>query len=97
LRCAVLLERYPHWVELARQQLFLEQARAGDIAAGLKRPKPARLEADWYRLIAAEFRRHVAEDDPAPVSAIARSHQVTNCAASRWVKGARERGFLDGE
>jgi hypothetical protein len=92
-----VVERYPHWVELARHQLALEQARAGDLAAGLKRVKPARLDADWYRMIAAEFRRHVAEGDPGPVSAIARSHQVTVSAASRWVKGARERGFLDGE
>jgi hypothetical protein len=91
-----VIERYPHWVELARHQLMLEEARAGDLAAGVKRVKPARLDADWYRMIAAEFRRHVDEGDPAPVTAIARSHQVTVSAASRWVKGARERGFLDG-
>jgi transposase-like protein len=48
-------------------------------------------------MIAAEYRRHVDEGDPAPVSAIAGSHQVTVSAASRWVKGARERGLLDAE
>jgi hypothetical protein len=90
-----VLERYPHWVELARHQLILEDARAGDLAAGVKRTKPARLDADWYRMIAAEYRRHVQEGDPAPVSAIARSHQVTVSAASRWVKGARERKLVD--
>jgi hypothetical protein len=92
-----VIERFPHWVELARHQLVLEQARAGDLAAGVKRVKPARLDADWYRMIAAEYRRHVDEGDPAPVSAIAGSHQVTVSAASRWVKGARERGLLDAE
>ena len=91
-----VIERYPHWVELARHYLALEEVRGGDLAASLKRPKPARLDEDWYRMIAAEYRHHVEERDPAPVTAIARSHQVTPSAASRWVKGARERGFLDG-
>jgi hypothetical protein len=86
-----VLERYPHWVELARHQLVLETARAGELAAGVKRTKPARLDRDWYRMIAAEYGRHVAEGDPAPVTAIARSHSATVSAASRWVKGARER------
>jgi hypothetical protein len=89
-----VIERYPHWVALARQQLAFEEERKGDLAAGVKRPKPARLDRDWYRMVAAEYRHHQEAGEPAPVSAIARSHQVTVSAASRWVKGARERGFM---
>ncbi len=90
-----VVERYPHWVDLARAHAAMDKERAGELAAGVKRAHPTRLDNDFFGIIAAEYRRHVQEGDPAPVSAIARSHQVTVSGASRWVKTARERGMID--
>ncbi len=71
-------------------------APRGELERQVKRVKPARLDADWYRMIAAEYRRHVDDGEPAPVTAIARSHGVTPSAASRWVTTARKRGLIEG-
>jgi transposase-like protein len=46
-------------------------------------------------MVAVEYQRHVAEGEPGPVSAIARSHGVTPSASSRWVKAAHEKGLLE--
>jgi hypothetical protein len=92
-----VVERYPHWLELARAHAAVSlDAPIGDLALQVKRTKPARLDRDWYRMIAAEYKHHIEEGEPAPVSAIARSHDVTPSAASRWVKAARDKGLLDG-
>jgi hypothetical protein len=91
-----VVERYPHWVDLARAHVgsgFVDTP-AGSLLRAVKRPKPARLDPEWHRMIAAEYRRHVEDGDPAPVTSIARSHDVTISAASRWVKAARQRGHL---
>lgn len=93
-----VVERYPHWVDFARAAASMElSAPSADLEGQVKRAKPARLDLDWYRQIAAEYRRHVDDGEPAPVTAIARSHGVTPSAASRWVKTARERGLIEGE
>jgi hypothetical protein len=92
-----VVERYPHWVELARAYAAVDCEQAGGLTSAAKRAKPARLDRDWYRMIAAEYRRHVAEDEPAPITVIAKSHGVTPSAASRWVKAARDKGLLQEE
>ena len=92
-----VVERFPHWVDFARAAASMElNAPRGELERQVKRVKPARLDADWYRMIAAEYRRHVDDGEPAPVTAIARSHGVTPSAASRWVTTARERGLIEG-
>ena len=92
-----VVERYPHWVDFARAAASMDlDAPRGELERQVKRVKPARLDLDWYRMIASEYRRHVDDGEPAPVTAIARSHGVTPSAASRWVKTARERELLDG-
>lgn len=91
-------ERFPRWLDLARAHAtptLESQSRTGELAASVKRWKPGRLNPDFLRMIAGEYRRHVDEGDPAPISTIARSHEVTPSAASRWVKRAREGGYLD--
>jgi hypothetical protein len=96
LRKAV--ERFPHWVELAR--MHLEFAEPDDVAAGalaLRRPKPARLDPEWFRMIASEYRSLVESGVPSPITTISKSHNVSVSAASRWVSRARRLGFLDGE
>jgi hypothetical protein len=86
-----IVERFPHWVELGRAHIGAADL---NLAGGTKRVKPARLDPDWYRMIAAEYTRHLDAGDPAPVTMIANAHGVTVSAASRWVKTARERGYL---
>lgn len=96
LRKAV--ERFPQWVELAR--MHLQFAEPDDVAAGalaLRRPKPARLDAEWFRMIAAEYRGLVDGGVPSPITMISKSHSVSISAASRWVSRARQLGFLDSE
>jgi hypothetical protein len=91
-----VVERYPHWLELARAHALVPwEAPFDSIERQAKRPKPARLDPDWYRMIAVEYRHHVEADEPAPITAIAKSHGVTPSAASRWVKAARDKGLLD--
>jgi hypothetical protein len=86
LRKAV--ERFPHWAELAR--MHLEFAEPADVLAGahaLERPKPARLDPEWFRMIAAEYRSLVESGVPSPITMISKSHKATVSAASRWVRG----------
>jgi hypothetical protein len=52
------------------------------------------LPDDFFRRIADSYRELVADGEKHPVKAIAKLNSVTIGAASRWVKGARDRGFL---
>jgi len=90
-----VVERYPHWLALARAHAAVDLAAPkDDLERQAKRAKPARLDGDWYRMIASEYQHHVDEGDPAPITTIARSHGVTPSAASRWVTEARERELI---
>jgi len=88
-----VVERYPHWVELARAHATFNLDEP--LTDHTRRPKPARLDPDWYRMIASEYRHHRDDGDPAPITTIARSHGVTPSAASRWVKSAKGLGLID--
>jgi hypothetical protein len=93
-----VVERFPRWLELARAYATptLEaQTRTDQLAVAAKRYKPARLDPNFLRMIASEYRRHVEDGEPAPGTTIARSHGVTPSAASRWLKRARKEGYLD--
>ena len=95
-----VVERYPHWLELARAHatVYVDvDGSLADTARAAKRVKPARLDEDWYRMIAAEYRHHTEQREPAPVTLIARSHGVSPSASSRWVTAARKLGFLEEE
>jgi len=48
----------------------------------------------FYRVIGKHYRALVDEGEPHPVKTLGETHHVTISAASRWVKGARERGYL---
>ena len=49
-----VVERFPHWVDFARAAASMElNAPRGELERQVKRVKPARLDADWYRMIAA--------------------------------------------
>jgi len=87
--------RFPHWQELARAHLNFSPEPSHHDA--VKRVKPARLDADWFRMVAAEYQRHVDDGEPAPVTTIAAAYNVDVSTASRWVKKARERGLIKDE
>ena len=87
-------DRFVRWVELARYALLLDHDKANGMVSDLKRPKPTRIDDDWLRMIAAEYRDRTERGEPA-VTGIAKTHDVTTSAASRWVTRARKRGFLD--
>jgi len=52
------------------------------------------LSDEFYRTIAMQYTALVAGGEPHPVKALGASHHVTISAASRWIKGARDRDFL---
>jgi hypothetical protein len=57
--------------------------------------KPARLTDDFYRLVASDYEARRAAGEPHLVKALSKAHHVTPGAASRWVKEARRRGYID--
>lgn len=52
---------------------------------------------EFYKLIADEYQQKQAAGEPHLVKAIAAAHNVTPSAASRWLKAARENGYLSEE
>lgn len=53
------------------------------------------LPAGFYRIIADEYRTRVEAGESAPVTAIAQAHGVYKSTASRWLKEARRRRYID--
>ena len=58
-----------------------------------RRGKPGR----FYRIIGEDYAARVREGDAAPVTSLAAAHGVVKSTASRWVKEARRRGYIEGE
>lgn len=90
-----IASNYASYLELARHAIVLEEEGI-DGAIRRLRPgrKPARLTDDFYRLIAEDFRAR-RDVGGAPVKELAAAHHVDISTASRWVKEARKRGFLE--
>ncbi len=53
-----------------------------------------KLPDSFYRRIADLYNDLIAEGEPHPIKAIKQMEHVTMGAASRWVQGARDRGYL---
>lgn len=49
----------------------------------------------FYRIIARHYTALIDGGEPYPVKALGESHHVTISAASRWLKEARRRGYID--
>ncbi len=47
-----------------------------------------------YETIATHYKALVDEGEPHPIKALSEIHHITISGASRWVKGARDRGYL---
>lgn len=86
---------YASYVEFARHAIVLEQeGMAGALRRLRPGRKPARLNDDFLRLVADDFRAR-REATSAPLKELAAEQHVDISTASRWVKEARRRGFLE--
>jgi hypothetical protein len=87
--------KYVTYLEFARHAIVLDQE---GITGALRRlrpgRKPARLTDDFYRLVADDFRAR-REGTSAPLKELAAANHVDISTASRWVKEARRRGYLE--
>ena len=91
----------PMYVAYARAEIALDAdpsqtgllVEALNEAGTTRRGKPGR----FFRVIGEEYAARVGEGDSAPVTSIAAAHGVVLSTASRWVKEARRRGYIDAE
>jgi hypothetical protein len=92
-------ENYSTYLELARRALVLDQDGMAGAVELLRGPgkKPARLTDDFYRLIATDYKARRDSGEAHLVKALAEAHHVTVSAASRWIKEARRRGYIEEE
>jgi hypothetical protein len=91
-----IANNYVSYLEFARHAIVLEQeGMTGALRRLRPGRKPARLTDDFYRLIADDFRAR-REGTSAPLKELAGAHHVDVSTASRWVKEARRRGYLEG-
>jgi hypothetical protein len=94
------------WRLFPRLVLYTQYARA--VAAFREKDRAAVLRAlqnrgsgvrghgeDFYRAVAAEYEAYIAAGSSAPIKTIAESAGVTIAAASKWVKKARELGYIE--
>jgi hypothetical protein len=90
-------ENYSTYLELARRALILDREGMAGAVELLRGPgkKPARLTDDFYRLIASDYEARRRSGEAHLVKALAEAHHVTASAASRWIKEARRRGYIE--
>jgi len=90
-----IASNYASYLEVARHAIVLDQeGMTGAIQRLRPGRKPARLTDDFYRLIADDFRAR-REVTSAPLKELAAAQHVDISTASRWVKEARRRGYLE--
>jgi hypothetical protein len=75
--------------EVARSLEVLGSAELGKTRRGLP--------GHFFRVVAGEYMRRVADGETAPVTSIAATYGVNKSTASRWVKEARRRGLVTDE
>ncbi len=98
---AVTLQRiannFGSYLELARQSLVLDRDGTEGAIKRLRGPgrKPARLTDDFYRLIAADYEAH-RQAGGHPGKELAAKYSTHPGNVSKWIKAARQRGFLAG-
>lgn len=92
-----VVDNYAAYVEYARQALILQTDGMTATVKLLRGPgtKPARLTDDFYRLIASDYNARRASGERYLVKALSDAHHVTAGAASRWIKEAKARGYID--
>lgn len=92
-----LAPKAPLYIAYARAAMSSDDAAwTGTIQALRMLGRPGRgLSDEFYRVVASSYQALVVEGEPHPVKALGEMHNVTISAASRWVKEARLRGYID--
>jgi len=96
LQLSWLVPKLPLYLSYARASLAWRHDDAQRALRALRTLGTSRrgLGDEFYRSIAQCYEAIVAEGEPHPVKALAALQHAHISTASRWVKGARERGFL---
>jgi hypothetical protein len=92
-----IAEAYANWAEYARLAIVVDEEGEANAIRRLRGPgrKPARLDPDFYRLLADEYRAHRSTGRPG--RALAEKYHVNPSQVTRWVKKCVELGFLKEE
>jgi hypothetical protein len=90
-----IANNYGSYLEIARQSLVLDREGTEGAIKRLRGPgrKPARLTDDFYRLIAADYETH-RQAGGHPGKELAAKYSTHPGNVSKWLKVARQRGFL---
>jgi hypothetical protein len=93
---ARIASRYTSYLRIAEEVIALDRGGAVEAVRQLRGPgvKPARLSDDFYRLIGADYEQRRASGVSAPLQELADAHHVDKSTASRWVKTAKQRGYV---
>jgi hypothetical protein len=91
-----IASNYDAYLQIARNALWV--AEPEDLENAIRRlrgpgRKPARLNDDFYRLIAADYDAHLKAGGH-PGKELAAKYQTDPSAVSRWIKEARRRGYI---
>jgi hypothetical protein len=92
-RAAANVALYEKW---GRAWLAMNRGEVGlaiqllDEVGRTRRGKPAR----FLRVIAYEYNARVEGGERAPVTAVAKAHNVSKATASRWISAARKRNWI---
>lgn len=95
----VLRRLMPQSALYARYARAAMQFKAGEAREALKALRDLGstrrgLGDDLYRIVAHNYMALLADGERYPVKALAGMHYVSEPTASRWIKGARERGYI---
>jgi hypothetical protein len=88
---------YGAYAALAEQAIALNEGGIEEAIKLTRGPgkKPARLTNDFYRLIAADYTQRRKAGTTSLLKDMAESHHADESTVSRWVKRARELGYID--
>jgi hypothetical protein len=91
-----LLPRFPLYQQYARAAVAWrdDDVRAALLALRQAGPTRRGLPDDLYRKVATIYGGLVDEGERYPIKRLAQGQNVDISTASRWVKGARDRGYL---
>lgn len=91
-----LLPNASLYAQYARASIAADMGNLNDAIRAIRQVSSTRrgLSDDFLHLVAQLHRSLVAEGESYPIKAIAKTQHADISTASRWVKAARERGFL---
>lgn len=91
-----LARTLPMYVDYARGEIQWQYGDRAQALTALREAGRGRrgLPDRFYREVAADYIQRIGEGDPHPIKSIAEARPADKSQASRWVKEARERGYI---